>query len=127
MEELRIIQKNEEYRAKGGLNSVNIDLVECPPILHDEVQKYLAEHSNVKIICISKHDSTPYKDKTAIVTSYTVSVQEHNFFTTFDYMVESNPNHINLGIMKNSMTAGEIRDIIANAEDGYFDGLKARA
>jgi hypothetical protein len=107
-----------------GGNHMNITLNDCPAILKDAVEKYMAEGRSQKIICISKYESMPFKDKTIVSTSYTVSIQEHNYFTTFDYMVESNPNHLNLGIMKNSMTAGEIMDIIKSAEDGYFTELK---
>ncbi len=106
---------------------MNINLVECPEILQEEVKKYLSGHSDGKIICITKYECTPYKDKTVILTTYTIGVQEHNYFTTFVYMVPSNTSYLSLGVIKNSMNAGEIIDIIANAEDGYFDGLKARA
>jgi hypothetical protein len=106
---------------------VNINLVDCPEILQEEAKKYLSGHSDGKIICITKHECTPYKDKNIVLTTYTVGVQEHNYFTTFVYMIPSDANYSNLGVIKNSMTAGEIRDIIANAEDGYFEGLKAKA
>lgn len=102
---------------------MKMELSECPEILQEEVKKYLSEHGDGKIICVSKNECTPYKDKTIILTTYTISVQEHNYFSIFIFMVDSIPDHLISGVIKNSMTAGEIIDIIKNAEGDYFSNI----
>lgn len=99
---------------------MKIELKECPVILQEAVEKFLKENSGKKIIYVSKRDSTPYMDKSIVSTTFRVSIQEFNLFTSFTYFASSDPDSFDLGVIKDSMNAGQIIDIIKNAEEVWF-------
>lgn len=94
---------------------MKIELNECPELLQEFISKNSSEG---KIICITKHDFTPYYDKSIRESAYKVIIQLQNTFSLFSYY---EPNIV--GIHEDTMNAGDIIDIIKNAEGDYFDSF----
>ena len=102
---------------------MKMDLTDCPEILQSEVQKYIDEHQGTKVIFVKKYDSTIYKDKTIVNTTYYVGLEYDNLFMVMRYSVCSRPEWTDDKVCKDSMISGVITDIIENS-DWFSDYIK---
>lgn len=96
--------------------SNQIKLDDCPEILRDAVKVELAmelESSNDATIisCVS------YEALNKATTTYKAYIKSLNTFTILTYI--SNPKYYDVGVMRDMVTIGEIKDIIQAAPQ-YF-------
>lgn len=95
---------------------MKIELTDCPAILQEAVQKYIKEHKDAKIICISIAETTPYIDKSIISTAYNVSLEAVNYYTSLRFSVCSKEEWTDRAVSRDSMSTRQIIDIVNNSE-----------
>lgn len=87
---------------------MNITIEECPQKLQEEVKKWEDRVSGAKIIAVKKRESTPYKDKSIVETTFKVYLQ-----FGYEFLILSTSETVGF----DSVLDGEIRTNIFNGGD----------
>ncbi|MGN7457472.1 hypothetical protein ACTHPH_21895 [Paenibacillus pasadenensis] len=99
-----------------------ITLQDCPQGLQDAVKHALEKNGRAELLGARKVPaSTLFHDGTPASTSYDVFVLEANTFTVFSWRESREPWLASEIAEQNTMTAGEIQEIINLAPDWMFD------
>ena len=103
---------------------MKVELGECPAVLREAVGKKQEKYEGTKVICVSRVETTPYKDKSIKSMVYTVSLEYCNLFISLRHSVCSRQEWNTSGVYEDSLTVGQVEDIIFNSD--WFTGyLKA--
>lgn len=89
-----------------------IELIDCPEKLQKSVADYLESMPAAEVLSVQKVQTTPYKDKTIIDTSYKVFTLVGNYFCVHKLSLSSNPEWSREEVSKSCMIAGEIQEIV---------------
>jgi len=95
---------------------VNIELKDCPQILQDAVEQRLSRIGYAKIIAVTKHEATPYRDESRIETRYKVYLQAGYEFLILTTSITTGGSPLDGDVSFNIVNANDIQTIINTAD-----------
>lgn len=105
---------------------MNIEISECPKVLQDSVLNWRERMPYSKLIAVRKNESTPYKDKTIIQTSYKAYFQfGYEFMIISTSETKGMDSPLDGEISTNMFNGGDLMAIVDHA-DYVKDDLRRR-
>ncbi|HBV97433.1 MAG: hypothetical protein JL50_08320 [Peptococcaceae bacterium BICA1-7] len=89
-----------------------LELENVPDLLKSEVNKYLRDNENSKLLAIKAVESCPYIDKSIISTRFSALFENGNLLTVLHLSLCSKEEWSDEKVYKNQMIVGDIIEFI---------------